>query len=268
MLSILYTSRTPDVHRVPKNRMVFSMFPWSKVMPKMRPRLLLVAVASIAAIEGTRLILPSVLGHLRGQGQKMLGSGKDFNNRILENATVGLLVAKLRQDIERLRRQDDFGSTRYSSRDAQFDELDTHYIFGASKLERKSEEKSEDKSEAVEKRQKEANNLANLNINLNSSVVLSIPQMWFRHLKKGETKRPDVTLMVCYEGINYLRLLPVRIFQSDLIPNEGFMEYRHHHQFNSNLTIRGVALILDNVWNNAYLMPKDSQVRLKEEEIY
>ncbi|KAK6038411.1 hypothetical protein COOONC_24084 [Cooperia oncophora] len=61
-------------------------------------------------------------------------------------------------------------------------------------------------------------------------------------------------------GTNFLRLLPLTIYQSDLTANGDYMEYRHQHQFNTNLSLRGVALILDKKWNNAYLIPQSHKV--------
>ncbi|VDL62715.1 unnamed protein product [Nippostrongylus brasiliensis] len=85
--------------------------------------------------------------------------------------------------------------------------------------------------------------------------------MWFREYDKGH-RLPDIPIFFCYEGINFLRLMPLTIYQSDLTANGDFMEYKHHHQFNSNLSLRGAALILDRTWNNAYLVPKSHKATL------
>ncbi|KAL6727111.1 hypothetical protein Aduo_009017 [Ancylostoma duodenale] len=91
-----------------------------------------------------------------------------------------------------------------------------------------------------------------------ANIVLSIPRMWFRKMGKDH-RLPNVPIMFCYEGFNFLRLLPLTIYQSDLNQNGEFMEYKHQHQFNANLSIRGVALILDKKWNNAYLLPRGAK---------
>ncbi|KHJ98347.1 hypothetical protein OESDEN_01664 [Oesophagostomum dentatum] len=112
-----------------------------------------------------------------------------------------------------------------------------------------------------------------------SNIVVSIPRMWFREMDE-DNRLPDVPMMFCYEGVNFLRLLPLTVYQSDLQKNGEFMEYKHvspgmpsnfctseieignfqQHQFNVNLSIRGVALILDKKWNNAYLLPHGAKV--------
>ncbi|VDO25271.1 unnamed protein product [Heligmosomoides polygyrus] len=91
------------------------------------------------------------------------------------------------------------------------------------------------------------------------SVVVSIPRLWFREFEEDH-RLPDVPILFCYEGTNFLRLLPLRIYQSDLISKGDFLEYKHQHQFNANLSLRGVALILDKNWNNAYLIPPSHKV--------
>ncbi|KAK6742753.1 hypothetical protein RB195_010176 [Necator americanus] len=224
-------------------------------------RLLLIAVSLAYICEASGFVLPSLLGLFKWHRQKSAAREKKF-----KNATRELLVEKLRKDIENLRRQSEAGYEREARVESEKN-YDTHYIFGVrhrganvsafcGALARKQ-------MADVPQRYRDAilftpaqdlpNGLAN--------VVLSIPRMWFRQVGRGD-RLPDVPVMFCYEGINFLRLLPLTLYQSDLQQNGDFMEYKHQHQFNANLSIRGAALILDKKWNNAYLLPQSAKPTL------
>ncbi|KJH43254.1 hypothetical protein DICVIV_10715 [Dictyocaulus viviparus] len=142
-----------------------------------------------------------------------------------------MLVEKLRSDIENLRRQSEFGFERETKVD-HGKSYDTHYIFGArhrgANVSAFCGELTRNHLKDVPIRRREAvifkpaqdlpNGLTN--------VMVSIPRMWFRDIQKGD-KLPDVPILFCYEGLNFLRLLPLIIYQSDLQANGDFMEYRH-----------------------------------------
>ncbi|XGW15433.1 hypothetical protein V3C99_001142 [Haemonchus contortus] len=223
----------------------------------MRLALLMLVVTLIS--EVTSAFFPSLWRFLGFQRQR----AQPKEN---ENATVNLLVEKLRKDIESLKRQGEYGFQR-EVRNDQEKTYDTHYIFGvhhrganvsafcgalARKQLRHVPIKRRD-AVVFSPAQELPNGLAN--------VVVSIPRLWFRDIGNGR-RLPDVPILFCYEGFNFLRLLPITIYQSDLVHNGDFLEYKHHHQFNSNLSLRGVALILDKKWNNAYLVPHSHKATL------
>ncbi|KAJ1350534.1 hypothetical protein KIN20_006339, partial [Parelaphostrongylus tenuis] len=177
-----------------------------------------------------------------------------------------MLVEKLRNDIENLRRQSEFGFDTETKMDPEKN-YDTHYIFGArhrgANVSAFCGDLIRHHLKHLPLRRQDAvvftpaqdlpNGLAN--------IIVSIPRLWFREIGKGNML-PDVPIMFCYEGVNFLRLLPLTIYQSDLKANGDFMEYKHYHQFNMNFSLRGVALILDTMWNNAYLLPPCNKATL------
>ncbi|WKY01178.1 hypothetical protein Q1695_015296 [Nippostrongylus brasiliensis] len=223
----------------------------------MRLLLLVLVIALSGGISG--VFIPSLFGLFRRQRQKNVPAHP-------ENVTVDLLVEKLRKDIENLKRQSELGFEREVRVDSE-KSYDTHYIFGVrhrglnvsafcGALTRKQ-------LAHIPHRRRDAvlfTPAQELPSSL-SNVVVSIPRMWFREYDKGH-RLPGIPIFFCYEGINFLRLMPLTIYQSDLTANGDFMEYKHHHQFNSNLSLRGAALILDRTWNNAYLVPKSHKATL------
>ncbi|PAV83162.1 hypothetical protein WR25_23962 [Diploscapter pachys] len=89
------------------------------------------------------------------------------------------------------------------------------------------------------------------------SLTLLIPRQWFR-LTESDTFTTEPTLFICYEGENVLNLFKVTIYQSDFALHRHFYKYKHNHQFNAQYNIRGLALLLNNQWNNANLLPRNT----------
>uniref|UniRef100_A0A1I7TWS3 Nucleotid_trans domain-containing protein n=1 Tax=Caenorhabditis tropicalis TaxID=1561998 RepID=A0A1I7TWS3_9PELO len=87
------------------------------------------------------------------------------------------------------------------------------------------------------------------------NLTVSIPNRWFR---EGSLLSPRT--FVCYEAYTSVHLVPMetKVWSG----KKKFRSTKLFHEFNLNSTLIGVFVLLDDMWNNRYLLPRNLQARV------
>lgn len=88
------------------------------------------------------------------------------------------------------------------------------------------------------------------------NLTIHIPDRWFR-----DPGSRSPLMYVCYEGETFLKIHPIETKPMDWGENARFRTTSIVNSYNERSRIREILVVLDDFWNNRYLLPRNLDAR-------